>query len=221
MYNPAHFTEKRPELLHALMRDHPLGALVTLGSTGLDANHIPFEFDPTPTAAAPHGTLTAHVARANPVWKDFSPDYEVLVIFQGAQAYITPSWYESKKEHGKVVPTYNYCVVHAHGKLRAIEDAAWLHAMVTRLTARHESTRPASWAVADAPPDFISKQLAAIVGIEIAVTRLVGKWKVSQNRGEADRAGVAAGLAATGGAEAATMARLVTDFSPRPPEAKS
>lgn len=221
MYNPAHFTEQRPAVLHALMRDHPLGALVTLGSTGLDANHLPFEFGPAPTATAPHGTLTAHVARANPVWKDFSADHEVLVIFQGPQAYITPSWYESKREHGKVVPTYNYCVVHAHGRLRAIDDPAWLHAMVTRLTARREASRPAPWAVADAPPDFIAKQLAAIVGIEIAVTRLVGKWKVSQNRNDADRAGVADGLAAAGSAEAASMARLVTDFSPRPPEAKS
>jgi transcriptional regulator len=142
MYNPAHFNETRPEILHALMREHPLGALVTLGSTGLDANHIPFEFDPTPTAESPCGTLRAHVARANPVWQDFSRAHSALVIFQGPQAYISPSWYESKREHGKVVPTFNYCVVHAHGALRAIDDPAWLHAMVTRLTARHESTRP-------------------------------------------------------------------------------
>jgi transcriptional regulator len=135
MYLPAHFAETRPEVLHGLLRDHPLGALVTLGSTGLDANHLPFEFDPVPTADAPHGTLRAHVARANVVWKDHSPDHEALIIFQGPQAYITPSWYEAKREHGKVVPTYNYCVVHAHGPLRVIDDPAWLLAMVTRLTA--------------------------------------------------------------------------------------
>lgn len=205
MYLPAHFAETRPEVLHGLIRDHPLGALVTLGSTGLDANHLPFEFDPAPAAGAPHGTFRAHVARANAVWKDHSPDLEVLVIFQGSQAYITPSWYEAKREHGKVVPTYNYCVVHAHGPLRVIDDPAWLHAMVTRLTARHESTQPAPWAVADAPPDFIAKQLAAIVGIEIPVTRLIGKWKVSQNRAPADRAGITAGLAASNPAMAAAV----------------
>ena len=219
MYNPAHFTETRPEVLHALMRDYPLGTLVTLGSTGLDANHLPFEFDPTPAADAPFGTLRVHVARANPVWKDFSREHETLVIFQGPQAYITPSWYETKRETGKVVPTYNYCVVHAHGPLRVIDDAAWLHAMVTRLTARHESPRPAPWAVADGPPDFIAKQLAAIVGIEVPVTRLVGKWKVSQNRNDVDRAGVAAGLQSSGQPESAAMAKLVTDFPPRTPAA--
>lgn len=217
MYNPAHFVEDRPEVLRTLMRDYPLGALVTLGSTGLDANHIPFEFDPAPTAEAPHGKLLAHVARANPVWKDFSRDHDALVIFQGPQAYITPSWYESKREHGKVVPTYNYCVVHAHGPLRVIDDAAWLLAMVTRLTARHESARPAPWAVADAPPDFIAKQLAAIVGIEIPVTRLVGKWKVSQNRPAVDRPGIVSGLQAQATSDSTAMAGTVKAFAPSPP----
>ncbi len=213
MYSPAHFIESRSEILTALIHDHPLGTLVTLGSAGLDANHIPFEYDPTVTAEAPHGTLRAHVARANAVWKDYSPDHGSLVIFQGAQSYITPSWYESKREHGKVVPTYNYCVVHAHGPLRVIDDSAWLLAQVTRLTSLHEGKRPAPWTVGDAPSDFIAKQLTAIVGIEIPVQRLVGKWKVSQNRPAPDRAGVVAGLTAQGDA---AMAHMVRDFGPKP-----
>ncbi|MCX6955722.1 MAG: FMN-binding negative transcriptional regulator [Verrucomicrobia bacterium] len=218
MYNPPHFTETRPEILHALIAAHPLGTLVTLGSTGLDANHIPFEFDPAPTAAAPHGTLLAHVARANPLWRDHSATTEALVVFQGPQSYVTPTWYtETKPATGKVVPTWNYCTVHAHGPLRVIDDPAWLLALVTRLTARHECGRPAPWAVADAPADFVAKQLAAIVGIEIPITRLAGKWKVSQNRPAADRAGIVAGLAAEGAGESAAMARLVRDFgTPKP-----
>lgn len=212
MYIPAHFAETRPAIMHALIGAHPLGTLVTLGSAGLDANHLPFEIDPTATPGAPLGTLRAHVARANPVWRDFRPDLDSLVIFQGPQAYITPTWYaESKPTHGKVVPTWNYCVVHAHGPLVIRDDREWLRGMVTRLTQRFESTRPAPWAVADAPADFIDQQLAAIVGIEIPLTRLAGKWKVSQNRPAADRAGVVAGLGQAGTAETAAMVRLVRD----------
>jgi transcriptional regulator len=206
VYNPPHFEESRPEVLRQLIATHPLGALVTLTSTGLDANHIPFEF----ADEGPFGTLRGHVARANPVWKDFVGGTDALVIFQGPQSYITPTWYvASKPETGKVVPTYNYCVVHAHGPLRAIDDPLWLRAMVTRLTQRFEGTRPAPWLVSDAPEDFLAKQLAAIVGIEIPIARLVGKWKVSQNRPEADRAGVARGLEAEGDASSAAMAQLV------------
>jgi transcriptional regulator len=139
MYNPAHFEETRTDVLHGLIATHPLGALVTLTSQGLDANHIPFELA---ADAGPLGTLRGHVARANPVWKNFSATVDALVIFQGPSAYITPTWYESKKEHGKVVPTYNYCVVHAHGPLRVIDDPVWLRAMVDRLTQRFEAGRP-------------------------------------------------------------------------------
>ena len=174
MYNPAHFEETRTDVLHGLIATHPLGALVTLTSTGLDANHIPFELAPE---AGPLGTLRGHVARANPVWKNFSATVDALVIFQGPSAYITPTWYESKQEHGKVVPTYNYCVVHAHGPLRVIDDPVWLRAMVDRLTQRFESRRAAPWKIADAPPDFIEKQLAAIVGIELPLTRLCGQME--------------------------------------------
>ncbi|HUR56466.1 MAG TPA: FMN-binding negative transcriptional regulator [Opitutaceae bacterium] len=207
MYTPAHFEEKRPEVLHGLIGAHPLGLLITLGQGGLDANPIPFELAPEP---APFGTLRAHVARANPVWQDFSRDVETLVVFQGPQAYITPSWYvATKPDSGKVVPTWNYCIVHARGPLRVIDDRDWLRALVGRLTARFEAGRAAPWSVADAPADFIEKQLAAIVGIEIPIAKLTGKWKVSQNRAESDRAGVVAGLRAEGTPDAAAMAAQV------------
>jgi transcriptional regulator len=209
MYIPAHFDESRPEVLHELIATHPLGTLVTLGSAGLNANHIPFELAPEP---GPLGTLRGHVARANAVWQDFSASVDALAIFQGPQAYITPSWYdETKPASGRVVPTYNYCVVHAYGPLRVIDDRAWLRGMVERLTRRFEASRPDAWQVSDAPADFIEKQLAAIVGIEIPIARAFGKWKVSQNRPAADRAGVVAGLQAAGSAEANAMAKLVAD----------
>lgn len=209
MYNPPHFEETRPEVLRDLIVAHPLGALVTLTPTGLDANHIPFEFA---AGKGSHGMLRGHVARANPVWQDFSRDIEVLVIFQGPSSYITPSWYETKKETGKVVPTYNYCTVHVHGPLVVHDDREWLRGMVTRLTQRFESVRAAPWAVTDAPADFIDKQLAAIVGIEIPIARIVGKWKVSQNRPAPDQAKVVEGLRTQGTANSAAMAGLVRDF---------
>ena len=191
MYLPPHFEEARPEVLQEVMREYPLGTLVALTSAGLSANHLPFEYDPQP---APLGTLRCHVARGNSVWKDFDKDTPALVIFGGPQAYISPSWYEAKREHGKVVPTYNYVVVHAYGSMRVTEDAQWLHGLVSRLTEKFESARPQPWAVSDAPPDYIEKQLGAIVGIEIPVTRLIGKAKASQNRSVEDQAGVIRGL---------------------------
>jgi transcriptional regulator len=178
---------------------------VTVTPGGLDANHIPFEVDPEP---APLGTLRGHVARANPVWRD-SRDAEVLVIFQGPGAYISPAWYPTKQESGKVVPTWNYAVVHAHGRLRAIEDRAWLRAFVETLTNRHEAGRATPWQVADAPADYIESMLGGIVGIEVAVSRLAGKWKVSQNRPAHDRTGVVEGLSREGGAAAVAMADIV------------
>lgn len=208
MYLPAHFEETRVEVIHRLIREHPLAVLVTLGSAGLNANHIPLEIDAEP---APFGTLRGHVARANPVWRDFSRDVEALTVFQGPRAYISPAWYQTKKETGRVVPTFNYIVVHAYGSLRIIEDEAWLRGLVERLTTRHESGRPEPWKVSDAPEDFIKTQLRAIVGIEMPVTRLVGKWKVSQNRPPGDREGVVRGLGQMDDADAAAMARLVRE----------
>src|SRR5262245_26390554 len=217
MYNPAHFREARIPVLHELIRHHPLAALVTLGPEGLVANHIPMEIDPEP---GPFGTLRGHVARANPVWREAGASaIEALAIFAGPQRYITPSWYPTKAESGRVVPTWNYAVVHVHGPLRAIDDAAWLRAFVTRLTDRHEAARAVPWRVTDAPDDFIERQLGAIVGIEIPVRRLEGKWKVSQNRDEGDRSGVVAGLREGDDAAARLMADLVAgagESSPRP-----
>lgn len=206
MYLPKHFEETRTEVLHELLRAHPLGLLVTQPGGELRADSIPFMLD---AQRGPHGTLVAHVARANSLWRD-AADTKVLAVFQGPQAYVSPSAYPSKAEHGKVVPTWNYIMVQARGRLRAIEDPAWLHALVSRLTDRHEANRPAPWQVGDAPTDYIDKMLGAIVGIEVEIEAIAGKWKVSQNRSAADREGVARTLAADGG-EAAAMAQAVRD----------
>jgi len=208
MYVPAHFEETRLGVLLQLIREHALAALVTLGPAGLNANHLPLEFDPEPS---PLGTLRGHVARGNPVWRDFSRDVEALAIFQGPQAYISPAWYQTKRETGKVVPTYNYIVVHASGPMRIIEDRAWLRGLVERLTDRYEAERPQPWKVSDAPADFVEQMLGAIVGIEIPLTRLVGKWKVSQNRPAVDRAGVVTALRKVDDAAARAMADLVEE----------
>jgi len=206
MYVPSHFEETRLAVLHDLVRNHPLATLVTLDRDGLNANHIPIELDPEPS---PLGTLRGHVSRANPLWRDFSADVGTLVIFQGPETYITPSWYQTKQESGKVVPTWNYAVVHAYGPLRIVEDPVWLRALVERLTDRHEAQRAEPWEVADAPDDYIKGQLQGIVGIEIPIERLIGKWKVSQNRPEVDRKGVSTGLHELSKSDAACMADLV------------
>jgi transcriptional regulator len=206
MYIPKHFEESDRAVLHALIAAQPLGAWVTQAGGELLVNHIPFLVDPDRGA---HGTLVGHVARANPVWRTFSKEIASVVVFQGPQAYITPSWYPSKQAHGKVVPTWNYAVVHAYGPPRAVEDRAWLLELVTRLTSAQESARPAPWLVSDAPREYVEQMLEAIVGIEIPITALSGKWKVSQNRPAADRAGTAAGLRARGDDAAKEMAALV------------
>jgi transcriptional regulator len=208
MYLPAHFDEQRIELLHRLIQERPLGTLVTLAGDGLNANHIPFEIDAEP---APFGTLRGHVARANPVWRDFSSAVEALVIFQGGQTYISPSWYPTKQATGEVVPTYNYVIVHGYGRMKIIHEREWLRALVTRLTNRFEAERAVPWHVSDAPPAFIDKQLGAIVGIEIALTKLIGKWKVSQNRPATDRDGVVKGLNERDDADSLAIARWVKD----------
>jgi transcriptional regulator len=206
MYVPKHFEETRVEILHELIRTHPLGALVIRTSAGLDANHIPFEIDPAPS---PLGTLRGHVARANPLWRECSQEVEALAIFQGPDTYVSPSWYRTKQETGKVVPTWNYAVVHAHGPLRVIDDRNWLRAFVDRLTSRHESGRDQPWKVADAPAAYVDEQLGTIIGLEISITRLIGKWKVSQNRPAHDQDGAANGLLKDGSETATAMARLI------------
>jgi transcriptional regulator len=200
MYQPAHFQQSDPAVWQALVREQPFATLVTPAGAGFTADHLPLEYD------AASNVLQGHVARANPLWREAN-GRDVLTIFQGPHAYITPSWYAAKQEHGKVVPTWNYAVVHLHGRLEAIDDAPWLRGFVERLTARHEAGRAQPWGVDDAPADYIEQMLKAIVGIRIQVTRVEAKWKVSQNRSAADRAGVARGLAQ--GADGA-MARLVS-----------
>lgn len=212
MYRPPLFREDRIEVQHALIRAHPLGLLVSAGPGGLMANPVPFVLH---AAASERGTLHCHFARANPHWSELSAVDECLVIFQGPQVYVTPSWYETKRETGKVVPTWNYATVHVWGRPRVIDDVVWLRENVEDLTRMNEAALPAPWKVEDAPADFVASQLKAIVGIEIPVGRIEGKWKVSQNRPEADRAGVVAGLRAQGG-EAAIMADLVAERAPPP-----
>jgi len=192
MYLPRHFEETRLPVLHDLIRAQPLATLVTLASSGLTANHIPLILD---ADAGPNGTLRGHVARANPLWRDFSAEAGALDVFHGPEAYITPSWYAEKPRSGKVVPTWNYAVVHASGPLVVIDDAAWVRALVERLTRQMETPRPQPWSVADAPSEYIDAQVSAIVGLEIPITRICGKWKLSQNRTAEDREGVAHGLA--------------------------
>lgn len=206
MYLPRFFEVTDITALHGLIQAHPFGALVTTGPAGIYANHLPFELAPEP---APFGTLRCHVARANPVWKECMAGPEALVIFQGPSAYISPSWYPTKQETGEVVPTWNYAVVHARGPFNVIEDREWLRGIVTRLTDRHETGRATPWQVSDAPPPFIEQLLGAIVGIEIPLASLTGKWKLSQNRPAADQAGVAAGLAREPGDMARQMAGMM------------
>lgn len=205
MYQVGAFREERIDVMHALMRSHRLATLVTVQDGVPEANHLPLLIDPEPS---PNGTLRGHVARANPVWRQ-AAGREVLVIFQGPQAYVTPSWYPSKRETGQVVPTWNYAVVHACGPLIVHDDREWLRALVTRLTEQQEAALPQPWRVDDAPADYLERMLGAIVGIEIPVSRLVGKWKVSQNRSDADRIGVAEGLGQLDDAQAQAMADLV------------
>lgn len=210
MYLPAHFEETRPELLHELISAHPLGLLITQNPDGeMVANTIPFLLEADPQSGP--GILRAHVARTNPLWKESRTDVDSLVVFQGPQTYISPSMYPSKAATGKVVPTWNYVMVQGRGRLHAVDDADWLRAFVTRLSERHEAARPVPWAVSDAPENFIDATLRAIVGIEIKLSSLRGKWKVSQNRTRADRDGVVYGLRSQGGTEAEAMAKAVAD----------
>ncbi len=207
MYLPAHFEEKRPAVLHAALRAHPLGLWITQDAAhAMDVNPIPFLLD---AGHGPHGRLRGHVARGNPVWREADPGAETLVVFQGPQAYVSPNWYPSKAAHGKAVPTWNYVTVLARGRLRVVDDKTWLRTLVGELTAQHEAAQSRPWTLNEAPPDYIDTMLGAIVGIEIELTALQGKWKVSQNRPVADREGVAAGLRAEGGAAAVDMAALV------------
>jgi transcriptional regulator len=208
MYQPTHglFREERIEVQHALIRAHPFGAMVTLGADGLVANHFPFIID---SHASPLGTLRAHMARANGQWKELDGAQEALIIFQGAHGYITPSWYPAKAETGKVVPTWNYALVHVYGKPRTIEDRDWLLKHVAELTDVNEASQPRPWAVSDAPAEYVGALARAIVGLEIEITRIEGKWKMSQNQPEPAREGVVRGLTAQADERSLAVAGLV------------
>jgi transcriptional regulator len=183
MYLPAHFEETNPEALHALIQAYPFGMLVTYGGDGLDANHIPFELKADQGAS---GVLHAHVARANPVWQAVSNGDQVMVVFRAGDAYISPTWYPSKHEFHKQVPTWNYRVVHAHGRITVHDDERYVRGVVARLTRTHEAAEPAPWKMTDSSSDYIDTMLKAIVGLEIEITRLVGKVKLGQNKDARD-----------------------------------
>ena len=206
MYVPKCFAESRVEILHDLMMAHPFATLVTVVNNGLEITHIPFVIDIT---RQPFGKLKGHVARSNPVWRDLNDLAESVVVFQGPQSYISPSWYPSKQDHGKVVPTWNYAVVHAHGIPKAIHDTGWLCRHLTELTSLHESTEAEPWELTDTPRAYLDKMMGAIVGIEIPITKLTGKWKVSQNRPHTDKLGVIKGLSNRRDEQSAAMAALV------------
>ena len=191
MYIPKQFEESSIEVMHELIRSQPLATLVTLGPAGVEANHIPLLLADQPE---PCGVLRGHVARANPLWQDHPKGTDVLVIFQGPESYITPSWYASKREDGRVVPTWNFVSVHARGRLLVIDDAKWLRSQLEMLTAHNEKIFDHQWAVSDAPYEYTEKLIDSIIGIEITITDLKGKWKVSQNRPPRDRASVIEGL---------------------------
>jgi transcriptional regulator len=212
LYLPAHFNETRSEVLHALMRARPLATLVTLGESGLIANHIPVE---TLTEPVPLGSIRGHIARANSLWREYREGTEAMAIFQGADTYISPSLYPTKAQTGEVVPTWDYAVVHAHGNLRFINDAPWLKNFVARLTASQEAARQQPWKIDDAPAAYIDKMLHLIVGFEFSITSLIGKWKVSQNRPLADREGVVRGLHDAGDANSREIAAMLASREPR------
>jgi transcriptional regulator len=191
MYVPAHFEEQQLGVLHDLVREHPLGMLVTQGAAGLDANHIPFGLD---AGTGSFGTLRAHVARANPVWEQVADGDEVLVVFRAEQAYISPGWFPSKHEFHKQVPTWNYRVVHAHGRISVRDDERFVRGVIARLTRRHEASQAVPWKMSDSPRDYIDGMVKLIVGIEVEITRLVGKYKLSQNREARDLQGAGEAL---------------------------
>ncbi|MFZ1905457.1 MAG: FMN-binding negative transcriptional regulator [Steroidobacteraceae bacterium] len=205
MYLPTDFRESRLPVLHALMSAHPLATLVAVTADGIVANHIPLLLE----AGAEHGALRGHIARANALWKQLADGAEVLAVFHGPEHYISPRWYPSKREHGQVVPTWNYAVVHARGALTWHHDEVWLRGLLEALTNRHESRFAEPWQVSDAPPEYLRKMLGAIVGFDIQLRELTGKWKASQNRSAADVQGVIAGLAALDDPPARAMQALV------------
>ena len=208
MYVPPHFLEDDKAALHRAIGETRLATLVTLGSEGLEASHVPILLD---EGEGPYGAIRGHLARANPQWRRASAETPALIMFLGPDAYVSPNWYATKRETGKVVPTWNYLAIHAYGRVEFFEDAERLRAIVTSLTQRHEGRREKPWAVTDAPEDYIQAQLRGIIGFRLPIDRLEGKWKLSQNRPEADRRGVVAGLEGEGGGLESAIAQRMKD----------
>jgi transcriptional regulator len=209
MYIPDQFQEPRIEVMHELIRSYPLATVVTMSSEGLNANHIPFYLS---VDSSSFGTLQGHVACSNPMWHDFVEDIGVLVVFQGPNAYVSPSWYVTKNATGKVVPTWNYIVVHAYGSLRIVDEASWLRSQLESLTVHNEAAFAEQWHISDAPQEVTERLTGAIVGIEIVITKLVGKWKISQNQPPENRVGVIEGLNRSGLRDGALMAAAVESY---------
>jgi transcriptional regulator len=213
LYQPQSFREDRVEVLHETMRQIAFAALVSLGEDGLEATQVPMLIDAAP---APLGTLTGHIARANPQWRRLKGEVEALALFSGPNHYVSPGWYATKRQTGKVVPTWNYVAIHARGRLRFFDDPERLRAIVTRLTALHEASRPVPWQVSDAPADYVASMLKAIVGFELTLTALQGNWKMSQNRPAADHPGIVRGLTDAGAADVAAIVAERTSPKPSP-----
>jgi transcriptional regulator len=212
MYVPKIFEQTDPEYLIRIIKDYPFATLVTHSSSGLEANHIPFSLNKTDN----QDILQGHVSKANPLWKNLNDQSEVLVIFQGPNSYISPNYYPTKKETGMVVPTWNYVTVHVKGVMSYIHDADWKLKMINKLTNQHEASQTVPWTVADAPEAFTKKMLSAIVGIEIKVSSMLGKWKVSQNQVENNKLGVMAGLSQASELDSHRMAELVNEHALKP-----
>ena len=212
MFIPSDFAETRIDVMQALMHAHPLATLVASTKQGLDGHHLPMHLDPS---RGPFGVLQGHIARANPVREHAAEGIDALAVFHGAQAYITPSWYATKRETGKVVPTWNYVAVHAHGRLRVIDDPQWLRGHLERLVTEQESRETHPWKISDAPPDYVETLLKGIVGIELDIDRLEGKWKASQNHPAENREGVIEGLQRRATSTAAAMAGIVRERGTR------
>lgn len=206
MYTPKHFEQHDLSALHELIHVYPLATLVTFGDEGLEANHVPLHLSKEP---APYGLLSGHLPRANPLARCSAGAIDAIAIFHGPDAYISPSWYVSKQDGGKVVPTWNYSAVHARGRIRFIDDRNWLHTHLDKFTSQLESQQSQPWSIADAPADFIEKLLPHLIGIEIVIEQLEGKWKASQNRSATDRNGVIAALEKIGNSNATAMADLI------------
>ena len=208
MFKQSLFNEENEDLIHELIETNSFGILVAIVDGELSADHLPFVFKPS---AGDKGVLHAHIAKGNPLWKKQQPDQKVMAIFRGAHHYISPSWYASKAEHGKVVPTWNYAVVHAHGTLKIIEDPVWLINHINEQTNKNEAKYETPWKVSDAPEKYIEGQLKGIVGVEVEITHFEGKWKMSQNKNVTDKAGILKGLAKDGDENAHIMSGIISE----------